>query len=173
MAPVLVLVGAPGSGKTTVGALVADLRGLGFRDTDADVEAAAGCSISDIFVDEGEAGFRRREQAAALSALREHDGVLALGGGAIESTDVREALTGLPVVLLTVSAPEAAKRVGIDGARPMSLGNVRSVWTNQLKTRQPLYESVAVATVDTDELSPDQVAGLVATVMDTTSRETS
>ena len=73
--------------------------------------------------------------------MREHDGVLALGGGAIESTDVREALSGLPVVLLTVSAPEAAKRVGIDGARPMSLGNVRSVWTNQLKTRQPLYES--------------------------------
>jgi hypothetical protein len=94
---------------------------------------------------------------AALSALREHDGVLALGGGAIESTDVREALSGLTVVHLTVSAPEAAKRVGIDGARPMSLGNVRSVWTNQLKRRQPLYESVSVATVDTDGLTPEQV----------------
>lgn len=166
MAPVLVLVGAPGSGKTTVGALVAALRELAFRDTDVDVEAAAGCSISDIFVDEGEAGFRRREESAALKALSEHDGVLALGGGAIESTDVREALSGLTVVHLTVSAPEAAKRVGIDGARPMSLGNVRSVWTNQLKRRQPLYESVSVTTVDTDGLTPEQVAALVVAAMD-------
>lgn len=162
MPPVLVLVGAPGSGKTTVGRMVAHRLGVPFRDTDVDVEAVAGCTISDIFVDEGEAGFRRREIEAVTAAMTDHDGVLSVGGGAVESDDVRALLSEVTVVHLTVGASEAAKRVGITGARPMLLGNVRATWNAQLQRRLPLYREIADSEVATDGLSPDEVASMVA-----------
>ena len=81
--PRCVLVGPPGAGKTTVGALVAERLGVAFRDTDADVEAAAGKEIADIFYADGEEHFRALELAAVAVALAEHEGVLALGGGAV------------------------------------------------------------------------------------------
>ena len=165
MAPVLVLVGAPGSGKTTVGGLVAGFRGLGFRDTDADVEAAAGCSISDIFVDEGESGFRTREIAAVSTAVAQHEGVLSVGGGAVESPQVRRTLAGLPVVWLTVGATEAGKRVGIHGPRPAQFGNIRAQWNEMMNRRAPLYDEVARWSVETDGRSPDQVAEAVVALL--------
>ncbi|MFF2562044.1 shikimate kinase, partial [Kitasatospora sp. NPDC058060] len=81
--PVVVLVGPPGSGKSTVGRLLAERLGVGFRDTDADIEATVGKPIPDIFVDEGEPHFRALEAAAVRAAAEGHDGVLALGGGAV------------------------------------------------------------------------------------------
>src|SRR4051812_38120360 len=92
MTPVLVLVGAPGAGKTTIGHLVAKQLEVSFRDTDTDVEATAGKSVADIFVTDGEATFRELERAAVATALREHDGVLALGGGAVLDAQTRAAL---------------------------------------------------------------------------------
>lgn len=165
MPPVLVLVGPPGSGKTTVGALVAERLGLPLRDTDVDVMAAAGGTISDIFVDEGEAGFRARERAAVAAAVGEHEGVLCVGGGAVESPEVRSALAGLPVVQLTVGATEAGKRVGIHGARPAALGNIRSQWSQMMSRRAPLYAEVARWTVPTDDVDPEQVADSVVSLM--------
>jgi shikimate kinase len=100
--PVLVLVGPPGAGKSTVGAAVAGRLGVAFRDTDADVEAAAGKAVSDVFVDDGEAAFRALERAAVARALQEHDGVLSLGGGAVLDAGTRELLDGHLVVLLDV-----------------------------------------------------------------------
>ena len=105
----LVLVGAPGSGKSTVGRALAEELGVSFRDTDADIEAAAGHSVHDIFVLDGEERFRALEQDAVRDALAEHDGVLALGGGAVLSEPVRQALRGLPVVWLQVDAPAAVE----------------------------------------------------------------
>ena len=72
-----------GAGKTTVAELLAATWGTSVRDTDADVEAADGRPISEIFVDAGEEFFRDLEQAAVHRALAEHEGVLALGGGAV------------------------------------------------------------------------------------------
>ena len=83
MAPRAVLVGAPGSGKTTVGALLARAWGVEARATAADIVAAEGRSIADLFLEEGEAHFRALERAAVADALATHDGVLALGGGAV------------------------------------------------------------------------------------------
>jgi shikimate kinase len=79
-APVLVLVGPPGAGKSTVGRLLADRLGVPFRDTDADVVEVAGKPIAEVFIDDGEEHFRALESAAVLRALAEHSGVLSLGG---------------------------------------------------------------------------------------------
>ena len=156
------LVGAPGSGKTTVGQQLAEELGVDFRDTDADVAAAAGMGITDIFVLRGEDGFRALEVQAVLQALGEHDGVLALGGGAVTSVDVREALAGLPVVWLRVEAGTAVRRVGLSGPRPVLLGNVRAHWQELLTARAPLYEQVAQWQVATDERDPAAVAAEIA-----------
>ena len=147
-----------GAGKTTVGALLAEAWGVGARDTDADVEAAAGKPIAEIFVDDGEARFRALERVAVTAALAEHDGVLSLGGGAVVDEDTRAALTGHRVVFLRVGLAEAVKRVGLGTSRPMLLGNVRSRIKALLDERTPVYESVATLTVDTDGRTPEDVA---------------
>ena len=158
MSPRVVLVGAMGAGKTTVGALLAEAWGLSARDTDADVEAADGRPISEIFVDEGETYFRALERTAVTAALAEHDGVLSLGGGAVLDEDTRAALAGHRVVFLRVGLAEAVKRVGLGTSRPMLLGNVRSRIKALLDERTPVYESVATESVDTDGRTPEDVA---------------
>jgi shikimate kinase len=156
--PRLVLVGPPGSGKTTVGELVARRLGVGFRDTDRDVEATAGSPISDIFVLEGEPRFRSLERAAVSAALAEHAGVLALGGGAVVDDATRAALAGHTVVFLDVNVGDAVRRVGLHRDRPLLLGNVRGQWLQLMAARRPLYEQVATATVPTDGRTPEDVA---------------
>jgi shikimate kinase len=154
-----------GAGKTTVGRLVAERLGVAFRDTDADVEEAAGRSVSDIFVDSGEAEFRRLEAAAVTAALTGYDGVLALGGGAVLDPATRAQLDGHRVVFLRVGLGDAAKRVGLGVSRPLLLGNVRSRVKQLLDERTPVYESVATHVVETDGREPeviaDEVVGLV------------
>jgi shikimate kinase len=158
MAPVVVLVGPPGAGKTTVGRLVADRLGVAFRDTDADVEAQDGRTVSDIFVDSGEAQFRALERDAVARGLAEHDGVLAVGGGAVLDDGTRAALAGHTVVFLSVEVKDAASRVGFNRDRPLLLGNPRAQWLRLMQARLPLYQEVAVATVLTDGRTPAEVA---------------
>lgn len=158
MTPKAVLIGPMGAGKTTVGRLLADRLGVTVRDTDQDVEATAGRTISDIFVDSGEAEFRRLEREAVATALAEHDGVLALGGGAVLDPGTRELLAGHDVVFLRVGLADAVKRVGLGTARPLLLGNVRGQIKALLDERAPIYESVAVVVVDTDGRTPEDVA---------------
>ena len=155
--PRVVIVGAPGAGKTTVGRGLAARLGLRFRDTDRDVERTAGKAVSDIFVQDGEQEFRRLEAAAVASALAEHDGVLALGGGAVLDPATRAALGGHAVLWLRVGPADAGRRVGLAGARPLLLGNVRGRLIELLEQRTPLYAEVATASVDTDGLSIDEV----------------
>lgn len=157
----LVLVGPPGAGKTTVGRLAADKLGLAFRDTDSDVEAVAGKPISDIFIDDGEPAFRELERSAVTAALAEHDGVLALGGGAVTNDHIRDLLRGHRVVFLDVSLTDAASRVGLNRERPMLVGNPRAQLRKLLEARRPRYEEVAAVTVDTTGRSPDDVAAEV------------
>jgi shikimate kinase len=154
----VVLVGPMGAGKSTVAGLLAEAYGVTARDTDADVEAAEGRSISDIFVDSGEAHFRDLERAAVAEALATHDGVLALGGGAVLDPSTRELLADHRVVFLRVGLSEAVKRVGLGIGRPLLLGNIRSRIKALLDERTPIYASVADFSVDTDERSPQDVA---------------
>jgi len=151
-----------GSGKTTVGRRLAARWGVALRDTDHDIELSDGRSISDIFVEDGEDHFRALERQAVARALAEHDGVLALGGGAVLAEETRELLAGQTVVFLRVGLSAAVKRVGLGSGRPLLLGNVRSRVKALLDERTPIYESVATISVDTDDRSPEDVAAEVA-----------
>lgn len=162
VAPRVVLVGPMGAGKTTVAGLLARRWGVEVRDTDADVEARAGKTISEIFVDDGEQHFRDLERAAVAEALSSHAGVLALGGGAVLDPGTRTALGEHRVVFLSVGLTDAVKRVGLGVGRPLLLGNVRSRIKALLDERQPIYAEVASVTVSTDGRDPEDVAADVA-----------
>jgi len=159
--PRVVLVGAMGSGKTTVGRILAADWGVGVRDTDEDVETVAGKPVQEIFVDDGEPRFRALEKAAVASALAEHEGVLSLGGGAVLDPDTRALLAGHRVVFLRVGFDDALRRVGSGEGRPLLLGNARSRVKALLDERTPVYESVATVVVDTDGHTPHEVAALI------------
>ncbi|WP_461024224.1 shikimate kinase [Thalassiella azotivora] len=163
MSPRAVLVGPPGAGKSTVGRLLAERWGVALRDTDADVEAVAGKTVADVFVDDGEPRFRELERQAVARALVECDGVVALGGGAVLDERTREVLTGQRVVFLDVGLPDASRRIGFNASRPLLVGNPRAQWLRLMEARRPLYEAVATLTVATDGRSPEQVADDVLT----------
>lgn len=158
MTPIVVLVGPPGAGKTTVGTLLAARRGVTFRDTDRDVETATNTTIGELFVDRGEKEFRALERAAVRDALKGHDGVLALGGGAVLAPETRALLRGHRVVFLDVGVAQAADRVGFNRSRPLLAVNPRAELTRMLAERRPLYEEVASVVVQTDGRTPDAVA---------------
>jgi shikimate kinase len=155
--PVVVLIGPMGVGKSTVGQLLAERLGVGYRDTDDDIVAAQGRAIAEIFVDEGESAFRAIEKQAVRVALAEHDGVLALGGGAILDADTRASLAGLRVVYLSMDVEEAVKRTGLNAARPLLAVNPRKQWRELMEARRHLYEEVATAVVATDGRTPEEV----------------
>jgi shikimate kinase len=165
-APLVVLVGPPGSGKSTVGALLAARLGTGYRDTDADIVASTGRPVADIFLDEGEAHFRELEAAAVRAALAGHDGVLSLGGGAVLREETRTLLEGHPVVFLDVGLHDAVQRVGLDAPRPLLIGSPRARWRELMEQRRPLYTEVARTVVATDGLTPDQVAEAVLNALE-------
>lgn len=165
--PRVVLIGTMGAGKTTVGGLVAERLGVPFLDTDHVVEATAGKPVAEIFVDDGEEHFRALERDAVAAALGDHDGVLALGGGAVLDPGTRALLAGHPVVFLQVGLADAASRVGLGVSRPLLLGNVRGRIKQLLDERTPIYTATARWTVATDGLDAETVAAqVVALVQD-------
>lgn len=163
--PILVLVGAPGAGKTTVGLLVAARLGVEFLDTDHVVEERAGKPIPEIFYDEGEAAFRALETAALADTLASHPGVLALGGGVVLRPENRAALAGHRVVHLRVGLADAVARVGLARNRPVLAISPRATLRHLLEERAPLYAEVATDVVDTDGRDPEDVAADVAALV--------
>ncbi|MDQ0712050.1 shikimate kinase [Streptomyces luteogriseus] len=155
--PLVVLVGPMGVGKSTVGQLLAGRLGVSYRDTDDDIVAEQGRTIAEIFVDEGESAFRAIEKRAVRRALAEHDGVLALGGGAILDADTRALLAGQRVAYLSMDVEEAVKRTGLNTARPLLAVNPRKQWRELMEARRHLYEEVATSVVATDGRTPEEV----------------
>lgn len=166
--PHAVVVGPPGAGKTTVGELLAVKLGVPFRDVDDDIVALAGKPITDIFTSDGEPAFRALEEKAVATALAEHSGVLALGGGAVLSERTRAALVGHTVVFLNVGMAEGIRRTGLSSARPLLAGvNPRATFKSLLDARMPLYREVAAVEVGTDRLTPDEIVAEVLAALGT------
>jgi shikimate kinase len=164
--PVVVFIGPPGAGKTTIAEAVARQRGLVARDTDTDVERNTGRTVAEIFIDDGEPAFRELEHEAVLRALAEHDGVLSIGGGAVLDPRTRDALRGHTVIFLDVRIADASKRIGLNRDRPLLLGNPRAQWTQMMDRRRPIYTEIATARVVTDGLTADEVTDQVLVVLD-------
>jgi len=154
----LILIGAPGAGKTRLGKRIARLLRIGFVDTDKRIVAEHG-PIAQIFEEHGEAHFRRLEREAVAGALREA-AVVSLGGGAVLDADTQADLAGQHVALLTVSAEAVAARIG-GGKRPLLKGGVQA-WSALAESRRELYESLASRTWDTSTLPLDDLADDIA-----------
>jgi shikimate kinase len=160
--PLVILIGPPGAGKTTVGTELAGRLGVSFADTDTSIEAVAGKPVGDIFIEDGEPAFRELERAAVAAAIAGPDGVVGLGGGAVLDPGTRARLAGQPVVYLTASFAELAKRVGMDRPRPLLIGNPRAQLKALLDQRLPIYEGLAWLTVHTDGREPAEIAEQIA-----------
>ena len=171
---VIVLIGPPSAGKSSVGALLAAELGVPFADTDDLVAAAAGKPVGDIFVDDGEQVFRELERAAVARGLESagasgasgasgpDGGVLALGSGAVLDPDVRRMIAGRPVVYLEAGFAAIAKRTGMDRPRVVIPGNPRGMLRAMLEERRPVYAELATITVPTDDMAPEEVAADLA-----------
>jgi shikimate kinase len=158
MAPKAVLIGLPGSGKSTIGRRLAKSLEVALLDTDAAIEQTTGRTIPDIFESDGEKEFRRIEEEVIREALGSHDGVLSLGGGAITSPGVREALSGHTVIYLEISATEGVRRTGGTTVRPLLAGGDRAEKFRALMSeRVPLYRRAATIRVNTNRRNPGAV----------------
>jgi shikimate kinase len=158
MAPKAVLVGLPGSGKSTIGRRLAKALGVSMLDTDAVIEQKTGRRIADIFATDGEKEFRRIEEEVVRAALAEHDGVVSLGGGAVTSPEVRTALAGHTVVFLEITAVEGVRRTGGNAVRPLLVGPDRAEkFPALMAQRVPLYRRVATIRVNTNRRNPGAV----------------
>jgi shikimate kinase len=166
--PAAILVGPPGSGKSTVGPLLAGLLGAAFTDTDTLVEEQAGKPVSDIFIEDGEEAFRAIERAVVQAALRDgadRPGVIALSSGAILDPATARLLAGQPVVYLETGFAAVARRSGLAGPHPPLPGNPRGKLRQLLEERRPRYAAAAWLTVPTDASEPPDIAGQIAAAL--------
>lgn len=163
----IVLIGAPGSGKSTVGmALAAQLK-LAFVDTDSLIELKESRKISNIFVDDGEGFFRAIEFEALKEVLQKSDCVISLGGGAPIGEKAQDALRNSDsvIVFLDVSLATAAPRVGFNRDRPLLIGNPRAQWQTLSDQRRPIYEDLADCTVKVDDMSIEEIVSQIESVL--------
>jgi shikimate kinase len=157
----------PGSGKSTIGRRLAKALDVPLLDTDAKIVETTGRSVADIFVD-GEAEFRRIEADVVRAALAEHEGIVSLGGGAITTPEVREALAGHTVIYLEISAAEGIRRTSGNSTRPLLAGADPGERFRELMTqRVPLYREVATVRINTNRRNPGAVVRHIVQRMET------
>jgi len=139
-----------GSGKTTIGKLIATHLNLPFRDTDQVIEEESGKSVSEMFLEDGEDSFRAIEKSVLRKELLSDDTILALGGGAPMSIDAQSALRAIasPVIYFDISLSSVAPRIGFNRDRPLLLNNPRGQWELLMQERRPIYESIADTVID-------------------------
>ena len=159
MAPRLILIGPMGSGKTTIGSLLAEKLGLSFRDTDHLIEEQEGKTVSQIFLDQGEDAFRAIEKRVLREELLTDGTVLSLGGGAPISMDAQSALRAIAshIIFLDISLSTVAPRIGFNRDRPLLLNNPRGQWQTLMEARRPIYEAIADATINVDDKSEEEI----------------
>jgi shikimate kinase len=162
--PKVILVGLPGTGKSTTGRRLARMLVVPFADSDELVEQATGRTVRDIFADDGEAAFRALEAEAIAAALEGFDGVLALGGGALTTDSTRAAIaaSGIPVARLQATLATLAARVGDGHTRPLLADDPAARLAELAEQRDVLYAEVATLNVQTAERPPGQVAAHIA-----------
>lgn len=167
MAPRVILIGPMGSGKSTIGHLLAAKLQIPFRDTDHVIEQQTGRTISDIFLEDGEDQFRILEKKVLREELLTDNTVLALGGGAPISVDAQSALRAIasPVVYLDISLATVAPRIGFNRDRPLLLNNPRGQWQTLMEARRPIYESIADAVIDVNDKSEDEIVSSILEIM--------
>ena len=165
----VVLVGFMGSGKTSVGRLLARRLGYGFEDMDRRIAEGAGRTIADIFRDDGEEAFREREREEALALSRLRERVVAAGGGAFARPETRALLQeGALTVWLRCGLERILSRVPADGSRPLA-GN-RDIMRALLAEREPSYRMADVA-VDASAGTPREVADRIVGLIEGRSRK--
>lgn len=162
----IVLIGVPGAGKTTVGALLAQRLNLDFVDSDEQIEKQTGKTISDIFVQDGEITFREIEKEAISEALSGDRIVLSVGGGALMNEETRSRIKNHTVIWLKTGLTQAVDRIGMNRNRPLLLGNVRGQLADLMVAREPYYIECAKFAVDTNSLNPMQVVDEILIQMD-------
>ena len=163
MAPKLVLIGPMGAGKSTVGNEIANQLNLPFADTDTLIEADQGKSVSEIFIEDGEAHFRIVEESIVIDALIGQEGVLSLGGGAVMNSEIAKALKSSPAkkVFLDISLSAVVPRIGFDTPRPLLMVNPRQRWNELMEQRRPTYEALADLQIDVSNLSVAEVVSKI------------
>lgn len=156
-APRVVLVGMPGSGKSTIGRRVASALNLPIVDSDVLIEQGEGKACGDVFSELGEEAFRKLEVGYVARALAT-GGVVSLGGGAVLTDEVRTLLQRHTVVWLDVSAEEGVRRTADDESRPVLASEDREQrYRDLLAERESYYREVATFRVHTDERPPQRV----------------
>ena len=167
MAPRVILIGPMGSGKTTIGQLIAKRLDIAFRDTDQVIEGETGRTVSDIFLEDGEDAFRLLEKSVLRNELLSDGTVLALGGGAPISIDAQSALRAIasPVVYLDISLATVAPRIGFNRDRPLLLHNPRGQWQTLMEARRPIYESIADTVIDVNTKSETEIVDEILEVL--------
>ena len=159
----IVLIGAPGSGKSTVGMALATHLKWPFVDTDSLIELKEQKKITDLFVENGEEYFRRVEFETLEEVLREPSAVISLGGGAPISKPAQDALSSSnsTIVFLDVALATAAPRVGFNRDRPLLLGNPRAQWQSLSDQRRPIYEKLASHSIKVDDMTVDEIIAII------------
>ena len=162
--PRAVLIGPPGAGKSSVARQLGRILDCQVVDTDSVIEKKSGKTVSEIFVEDGEAKFREIEREVVLDEIKNNESVLALGGGSVLNAEVAQSLrdNSVPVIYLEVSISQAAPRVGFNKDRPLLTMNPRQQWLALMEVRRPIYEGLASFKVNTDNRKPAEVAAEIA-----------